>query len=163
MIPHMEPTTEQITAPPAARRGRSRRAVGIVAVALLAVASLAGCLSEEQQTVQTQINNSRKSANRAALADWDVSDIKAQDWAERLAKKGSLSHSNLAAGYTTGTWCRLAENVGMGPNLATIHQAFMNSPGHRANILNPAFTHMGTGVAKKGNTWFVVHEFAQRC
>lgn len=30
--------------------------------------------------------------------------------------------------------------------VAAIHAGFMNSPGHRANILNPDFTHIGIGI-----------------
>ena len=37
---------------------------------------------------------------------------------------------------------------------AQINTAFMNSPEHRANILNPAYTHVGIGSASSGaNTW----------
>lgn len=150
-------------APSSSRRSRPRRIAGVAAVVVLAVATLAGCLSEEQQTVQSQINKSRAAAGRAYLANWDVASTKAQKWAEHLAQTGRLSHSNLASGYPSGSWCGLAENVGMGPSLTSIHNAFLNSPGHRANLLNPAYGHMGTGVAKKGNTYFVVHEFAKRC
>lgn len=35
-------------------------------------------------------------------------------------------------------------------------QAWMDSPGHRANLLNPAFARAGTGVARDGNLGWVV-------
>jgi uncharacterized protein YkwD len=35
-----------------------------------------------------------------------------------------------------------------------MHRAFMHSPGHRANILNPAFRQAGIGIVKiNGNLW----------
>jgi len=46
-----------------------------------------------------------------------------------------------------------AENIAFGqPTAAAVMNAWMNSPGHRANILNPNFTQMGAGVARRGAT-----------
>lgn len=160
MNPGMSPQTDAPTVPAS---HRTRRVVGIVAAASLAVVALAGCLSEEQKTVQTQINDSRAAAKLSQLVDSSTAATKAQDWAEHLANTGRLEHSRLTDGHQAGTWCRLAENVGTGPSLTSIHRAFLNSPSHRANILNPAFTHMGAGVAKSGDRYYVVHEFIQRC
>ena len=48
-----------------------------------------------------------------------------------------------AAGYRWRTW---GENVAAGQQTAAlVVDAWMNSPGHRANILNPAFTSIGVG------------------
>ena len=41
----------------------------------------------------------------------------------------------------------IAENVGRDYNAADAERGFMASPGHRNNILNPALTHVGVGVA----------------
>jgi len=144
-------------------RPRLRRLAGVVVAGVLATALLAGCLSEDQSTVQNQINSSRAAAGVQRLADYGTSDTKAQNWANYLASIGTIKHSNLTDGYQSGTWCRLGENVGMGPSLSAIHSAFMNSPSHRANILSPYYDHIGTGVAKRGNTYYVVHEFADLC
>ena len=40
----------------------------------------------------------------------------------------------------------LGENVGLGKSTEEIHEGLMKSPGHRHNILNPYFTHVGIGV-----------------
>lgn len=142
---------------------RTRRAAGVVAVVVIMVATLTGCLSKNQISVQKQINDSRVSASLPRLADYSPADVKAQNWAEHLARIGRLEHSNLASGYRAGSWCGLAENVGMGPSVAGLHGAFLNSAGHRANIMNRSYTHMGTGVAKSGPYYFVVHEFVNLC
>ena len=56
----------------------------------------------------------------------------------------------------------LGENVGHGPSVAAIEQAFMNSPGHRANILNPEFNWAGTGVSVAADgTVYLVQVFAR--
>lgn len=42
----------------------------------------------------------------------------------------------------------------------SIVKGWMNSPGHRANILKPEFTHLGVGVFIKGETLWVTQNFA---
>jgi uncharacterized protein YkwD len=53
-------------------------------------------------------------------------------------------------------WSTYGENIAQGQTTAAqVMTAWMNSPGHRANILNPAFTRMGVGVrqAAGGTIW----------
>lgn len=130
---------------------------------MLAAGLLGGCLSADQVTVQNLISTERTKYNRATLTDLPQADTKAQAWAQKLADDGTLSHSNLTDGYGGVSWCKLGENVGMGPSLEVIEAAFMNSPGHKANILDPAYNRVGSGVIKKGSTYFVVQEFVQTC
>lgn len=42
------------------------------------------------------------------------------------------------------------ENLALAPTVSLAHQALMNSPGHRANILRPAFGRVGIGVMDGG-------------
>jgi uncharacterized protein YkwD/tetrahydromethanopterin S-methyltransferase subunit G len=42
------------------------------------------------------------------------------------------------------------ENLALAPTLALAHQGLMNSPGHRANILRPAFGRVGIGIVDGG-------------
>lgn len=42
------------------------------------------------------------------------------------------------------------ENLAGNQSVEAAHQALMNSPGHRANILNPNYSHMGIGIIKGG-------------
>ncbi|MGH9970211.1 MAG: CvpA family protein [Pyrinomonadaceae bacterium] len=42
------------------------------------------------------------------------------------------------------------ENLALGPSLQVAHNGLMNSPGHRANILNPQFDRVGIGVMDGG-------------
>lgn len=48
------------------------------------------------------------------------------------------------------TYTTAGENLAGNPSLTGAHTSLMNSPGHRANILNPDFTHVGIGVVKGG-------------
>jgi hypothetical protein len=92
---------------------------------------------------------------------------KATLWARELVRCQCLKHRNGPYGANPG-WCAAAENVGRSGNggtLTAVHNAFMRSTGHRANILNSRWTDLGVGVARDGaGEYFVVHVFADyRC
>lgn len=54
-------------------------------------------------------------------------------------------------------WTILGENVGVGGTVSSLHEAFMNSPAHRDNVLYNTFAHVGVGVVKKaGRMWVTV-------
>jgi hypothetical protein len=56
-----------------------------------------------------------------------------------------------AAGISFG-WA--AENIAWGPGVEWAHEGLMNSPGHRANILNPDFDFVALGAHIDGSgTW----------
>jgi len=113
--------------------------------------------SDDQITVLHQINGSRAQNNRASLAMHPMLADKAQAWSAHLASIGHLEHSNLTSGVPAG-WEALAENVGYGGSLTTVHQTFLASSGHRANLLGP-YNYVGTGVTRSGSRVWVVHVF----
>ncbi|PJE97292.1 hypothetical protein CUT44_13680 [Streptomyces carminius] len=78
----------------------------------------------------------------------------ADDYSDVMAASGVMSHTGPdgstmaerveAAGYA---WSNLGENIARGqPDAASVMDAWMKSPGHRANILNCAFEELGVGV-----------------
>lgn len=57
----------------------------------------------------------------------------------------------------TGDWSSLGENVGVGGSVSSLHKAFMASPTHRDNMLNPAYDQVGVGVITQGDhVWVTV-------
>ena len=47
-----------------------------------------------------------------------------------------------------------AENIAMGQRSAQeVVQGWMNSAGHRANIMNGSYTHIGVGLSDSGYYW----------
>jgi uncharacterized YkwD family protein len=79
--------------------------------------------------------------------------LKSQD----MVDKGYFGHYSSTYGSPfdmmkgAGVQYRYAgENLAGAPTVARAHSALMNSPGHRANILNPDFTHVGIGVVSGG-------------
>jgi uncharacterized protein YkwD len=43
------------------------------------------------------------------------------------------------------------ENLALAPTLRIAHRGLMNSPGHRANIMNPSFGRVGIGILEGGS------------
>lgn len=59
------------------------------------------------------------------------------------------------------TYRSAAENIAMGQrNAEEVVKAWMESPGHRQNILTPSFTHIGIGYDANGNYW--TQQFIQK-
>jgi hypothetical protein len=85
---------------------------------------------------------------------------KARTWSTGMAAAGRIWHSTLSDGITAD-WKKLGENVGMGSSVDTLHAAFVASPHHYANLVDPAFSHVGIGIAMSGNTIFVTEVFMQ--
>lgn len=133
--------------------------MGAVVLAITLTAS--SCVSADQTTVFNSVNNSRTARGvRPMGANQWLSDF-AQAWAERMAATCTLAHSPNYVSANPYNWRSLAENVGRGPTLAAAHTAFMNSTSHRANILNPKYNYLGTGVARGCGYYWVVHEFME--
>ncbi len=144
---------------------RRRSVTAWLAVVLLALAA-AGCLGVEEKTFLDRTNSLRSSQGVAPLKSHDTLNKKAEDWARHMATTGRLSHSNLSSGLGGLNWKSLGENVAMSSptsdTLLTIHNKFVSSGPHRANLVNGKFTHMGIGVYKAtdGRVW-VTEVFAQ--
>jgi uncharacterized protein YkwD len=54
------------------------------------------------------------------------------------------------------------ENLSSAPTPEVAHEGLMNSPGHRANMLQPLFTHVGIGARKSDTGIVVTMNFARR-
>jgi len=114
------------------------------------------CLNPAQTAALAALNADRVANGLKRLTPQAQIQGKAQAWAQRLAQAGALSHSVLTDNVPA-CWRALGENVGYGPTVATIENAYMHSPHHRANILNASFTQAGVGVATspQGQTYTV--------
>ena len=137
-------------------------AVGAVAaVAML----LTGCLSADQTTDQNLVNQARSGARLRALSTDQAAARKAQAWSEHMARTGVLEHTGgggkLDTKGLTG-WCGVAENVGTGGSIKAVHDAFMRSPSHKANLLGN-YHRVGTGVFKSGRTYWVTEIYIRTC
>lgn len=135
--------------------------------ALVATVLISGCLTANQQAGVDAMNRDRAANGLAALPDreGDVQ-AKAQAWADKLANEWALYHSTLTDGITSQV-CAIGENIASssygGNGVANNEALFMNSSGHRANILGTGWNGTGVGVAVRGNTTWTVQEFVRYC
>ncbi|VDC28990.1 CAP domain-containing protein [Filibacter tadaridae] len=85
-----------------------------------------------------------------------------------MASKNYFSHTSPTYGSPFDqmkangiTYRSAAENIAQGQRSAEeVVKAWMESPGHRENILTPGFTHIGIGYDKDGNYW--TQQFIQK-
>ncbi|GGP45340.1 hypothetical protein GCM10010287_12400 [Streptomyces variabilis] len=91
----------------------------------------------------------RRPAADHAAAQAHSADMVARDFYAHTAPDGSKPWDRAAA---AGSRCRtVGENIACGQrSAAEVVRGWMNSPGHRANILKPEFTHIGVGFAGGG-------------
>lgn len=140
---------------------RARR-TAVAAALVLALSLLAACLSPAQEQVLKELNNDRIALRLRSLNTHDEAQAKAQAWAEKLARENKLYHSKLTDGIRS-RWCSIGENVGYGPSVAAVQDAYMASAGHRANIVATKWNGVGVGHATNGNRVYTVQVFIQSC
>lgn len=134
-----------------------------VAVTALAVV-LAGTLPavadsvDDEQRFLELINAERRAAGAGPLTVEPALVTGARRHAERMAAAEDIFHNQNLGDITDG-WQLLGENVGRGGNIETLHQAFMDSPGHRDNLLNPVYDLVGIGVVWSKGIPYVVEVF----
>jgi uncharacterized protein YkwD len=54
----------------------------------------------------------------------------------------------------------VAENVAEAPDVSTLHNAWMNSAPHRANILDPQLDCIGIAIERRGDEYYATQDFA---
>lgn len=144
---------------PAAPRPRRRARYALASLAAVVALLAAACGPEQDMSDLT--NRTRAAYGLGAYQQNMALYSKASAWSVQMAKQGYLSHSNLAANNPYA-WRRLGENVGYGPDINTIHNALMNSAGHRANILDRSFQYFAIGIyVDGGGRMWVTQEFMQ--
>jgi hypothetical protein len=115
----------------------------------------------DETSFVTQINSLRATKGLAALAVDTGLTGKARAWAQTMADKSVIWHSSLSDGITAD-WQKLGENVGMGGTVDGLHIAFVNSPHHYENLVDPSFRSIGVGVVRSTTgVIFVAEEFME--
>jgi hypothetical protein len=105
------------------------------------------------------LNEARWAAGLDGLTPDRELQVIANRHANRMAEAGYVFHSRLDAQLSWGWWA-WADNVGYGPSVWWLHSAFMDSPSHAGNILNPSYNYVGVGVAYGGDgTVYVAQVF----
>ncbi len=136
-----------------ARRIASTLATTVLVIGVMAPAASAGSLENEALSL---LNGERAAAGLAPVSlHADLNDD-ALGWSQHMMAAGSLSHNPNLASVTTG-WDKLGENVGLGTSIPALHDAFMNSAGHRGNVLGD-YDYVGIAVVEETSSklWITV-------
>jgi uncharacterized protein YkwD len=143
-----------------------KRVVMVVLAAVVVLASSASATdmaqdpSLEREFVEA-INEFRSDEGLPALQLDANLTTTARTWAADMASAGRISHATDLSVGVVAAWEKLGENVGVGPNVAKLHRAFLDSPAHRDNLADPDYTHIGIGVVRDGNTIYTTHRFME--
>lgn len=152
-----------------ARRRVFSRTVGTTWIALAAVATLLLVPATPAQAVVDataeldflcRTNEARAVAGRSPLRVASDLTRLARDHSSTMANEKELHH-NPDLRTDVSSWRFIAENVGFGPSVASIHDALMNSDGHRDNILNSRVTEIGIGVERRDGQLWVTQVFRE--
>lgn len=143
-------------------------------VALLALAAFVSPTTAQSGTVATlpaEPGAEDAFVNRinAARADVGLEPLRrdadlvaaARDWAAWMGERRVLRHADDIVTGAPRDWTKAGENVGRGSALDAIWDAFMASPSHAANVLDPAFTRIGVGAVRTPDgVLYTTHRFA---
>jgi uncharacterized protein YkwD len=123
----------------------------------LPIPTVSGALSPQEQLIVDLVNEQRQQVGLAPLTVDSKLVEAAQIQSADMAKLGVMAHvlpgSALPAPqdrarYVGYNYSYLGENIAFNfPDDNSVMTAWMNSPEHRANILDPSFTEIGVGIA----------------
>ena len=146
-----------------------RIAIAIQALALMDIAQAPVVPTPPaEQQLFTLLNIERENAGVQDLR-WEPKLAQAaQAHAVKLADHKELSHRfwgepelDQRLGATGTRFNAVAENVALAETVEEAHLALMNSPGHRANIMNPKYNAVGIAVEQRGASLYVTQDFAR--
>jgi uncharacterized protein YkwD len=129
----------------------------------------ADTVSDEARYVEL-INQSRVAEGLKPLTVHPALVDAARNWATQMQAawdpavndRCEISHNPNLRTAVNANWQKLGENVGCGDvNVDELEQKFMESPKHRANIMDPTFDTIGIGIVMKGDVMFVTQQFMQ--
>jgi len=122
-------------------------------------------LTAGEQEMISRHNTTRSDQGVGGLTANTLLNQIAQQQANYMADIGQYQHEDAGGGHvsdrasTAGyAWVTIGENVGFNLEAQAMFDGWMNSTGHRENILDPSFDEIGIGQATRGlyQYWCVV-------
>jgi len=139
------------------------RSTGVVAIAAAIATTDLGVGTSYASTASSYLsilNQERTSHGLAPLTPNAELTSVARAWAMRLAATRVLRH-NPALTSQVSNWQSVGENVGDGPDLRDLADAFWASAEHRNNILDPHYTQVGVAAVYADQRIWIVIDFRQ--
>ena len=143
-------------------------AIAVIGVSILVVAQAHTSASVAERQLFVAVNRARHAQGLPELR-WDEAlTAAARRHAGLMAQHAAAEHGfagepSLASRVTQmgARFVWLAENVAQGSGVEAIHEEFLRSPNHRANILDSDMDSIGVGVADRGGQLFAVEDFSK--
>jgi hypothetical protein len=135
----------------------------VVVLTTIGLGASAGADSGSEQGFLSAINSSRSSAGLPPVSMDGSLQSHARNHTAAMIAAGEIFHSTsgeLQAAAGSG-WSKLGENVGRGGTVSSLHEAFMNSSGHRANILGD-YNYVGIGTDANSGVLYVTVVFMKK-
>jgi hypothetical protein len=112
--------------------------------------------------------NQDRAAQGVAPLKWDPALAEAaRRHCLRMVAEGAIAHRyddepslSERAAQAGARFSLIEENVAVGPDPAAIEDAWMHSPGHRANLLNPNVNRVGAAVVASHGVLYAVTDYA---
>jgi uncharacterized protein YkwD len=136
-------------------------AVLVAAMFVLANPAPAGAADSgaEAQFV-ARINSLRASKGVGPLTVYGELQGIARNWTDQMVANGSISHNPNYSSQVSADWRKLGENVGVGSDVDVLMKAFINSPAHYKNLVDPEYNYIGVGVSYDASgRMFTTHDF----
>ena len=151
--------------------------VVVCAAALLCPAARGQYARSEQQSGRARLSDAEQLFALANLArihaglsplKWDPALAEAaRRHCLRMAQEGPIAHRyggepslTERAAAVGAHFSLIEENVAVGPSANSIHEEWMHSPPHRANMLNPNVDRIGTAIVAARGTLYAVADFS---
>lgn len=137
----------------------------LISVALTVATSdraAAATNASTEQSFVNLLNTYRTAHGRRALTVSSGARSVARGWSATMAGQDRLFHNPNMVSQLAGVarnYRIVGENVGYGWNVQSLHDAFVNSPPHRENMLESRFNYVGIGVSQAGSKIWVAVEF----
>ncbi len=123
-------------------------------------------IDKKMKKMRNLINAERKSRGLKKLCFNKKLIRAAKKHNDDMMEQGYFSHTGLDGSTMRSrieaenyNWNRIAENIAINANVEKAHDALMNSPSHRDNILNPDLRHIGLGIGVTGGNTYVTQVF----
>ncbi|GAA0777549.1 CAP domain-containing protein [Clostridium subterminale] len=129
--------------------------------------------SQIEQLIVTKVNEERARAGMSTLSYSSLMEKYARIKSKDMGDRNYFDHKNLEGELITSQMARdgisyraWGENIAYIGGVSDINELanqfminWMNSQGHRENILSPDYTSIGVGVYKAGNRYYATQEF----
>jgi len=127
-----------------------------------------GGLHAEAGQIFALANQARAQAGVGQL-QWDRAlAAAAMQHCQRMAAEGPIAHRYGGEADVSGRAAQagahfsiIEENVAVGPSANRIHEQWMQSPGHRENLLSPDVDHVGVAVVAARGVFYAVADYSR--